>query len=135
MAAVRKIFSPRHERASLVNSIETYVLEDCVARGTLVIVLLFHRNSLETPTLGHSGLICIQFSYLMKGYWMGNLFVFVSSLGEHNYVFIHRDHIDDKWHRVAIPTTVSRADKVGRVFVSAPGPLAGVSQLFGRTGY
>ena len=95
-----------------VNSTETYVLESCAACGTLLIVLIFHRNSLETPTLSYSGRICIRFFYLMKGYWMGNLFVFVSSLGEHNYVFIHRDNIDDKWHAVGVSTTVSREDKV-----------------------
>ena len=65
---------------------------------------------------------------------MGNLFVFVSSLGEHNYVWMRRGNFNDKWHVVGVSTTVSREDKVGRMSLSTPGRLAGISQLFGRTG-
>jgi len=96
----------------------------CVSSATLVIVLRFHSNSLETPTLGHSGPICIRFELFMRGI-ISNLYIFTSSRGEPNYVLALVGKMYNWWYPKTVDATISREEKVGRVFDITPGRWSG----------
>ena len=95
-----------------------------MASATLVIVLRFHQNSLETPTLAHTGPICIRFNFYMRGI-VSNLYVFTSSRGEPNYVWNRHHSMYRHWHPATVSATISSGEKVGRVFDITPGRLEG----------